>query len=524
MDRQAKIRLLILGTLAALAAGCTQGGAKSSADAGAAVTHPGGDNGCPLVDGCDGPLELLSTVTIETTPPVTSLSTRQYRSGVPYSSGAYLELRLAPTVTLCGEIRGDTPNLAGAVFASVVGDLPEAAAYQTAITPDRRFCIKIPTGDFRLQCVPDDQDTPPLSKSVHVEKGTRSTDFNYPSGDSVIEVSGRLIITAANPVGVDNIYVKAYDSATGIASNTAVTSEAISDGVGGLFTLTIPARTGTYSITVSPTSINPDWPSMTFPDIITGPVSGDLVLEFGNLPPVYSVRGSVANAPALAGALVEFSADMGKGSIYKSVMTGAAADFTTTLRQGKYRIMLTPPTSNAKLGATITADVTIPPDSGELLLQAGIKREIKGTVKYPDGAPGSGVAVTARRTGGCAGESSSGSEVFGISAGASGSYSLTVDEGSYEISFSPPEGVLNAGIEKRALCVKGVEDLSVTLPRTVLVTGVVLDSSDIPVGNATLGFYLHHASTIGNPVFVGYVTTATDGSFIAPLPDIAYKP
>jgi hypothetical protein len=496
------------------AAAC--GGGGGSPDAGPSVTHRGGADACPLAGGCDGlDFSLAATVL----PPVSFTGAAQGFGG--FSKGSLsIELKLKQTVNLCGEVRLDVPNLTGTIFARPASPDPGVdLLWQAPIVPPRRFCIRLPLGEHVLKCVPDDPGSPPFAKKLVVESGTKSTDFAYPSGDAAIKISGRVVLDPSMPVGIDGIQVKAYDPATGIESNTAVTGESVPDGKGGAFSLYIPSGTGTYTVSVWPTSANPDWPRMEFPGIITGG-SPDLLLSFGPMPRIFPVNGRVegtGNAPA---SLVEFRSTIGGGPLYKAAKAASDGTFFTNLREGLYEVTLVPGLPGGMAGMSHAAGVAVPPEGGELVLSPGLKRRISGAVKFPDGEAGAGVLVSASRIGGCGLVPAPGGEKFEMAADSAGQYSMAVDEGIYTVTFTPPQGVYNAGMTARSVCIDGDTALSVTLPRTVLRQGMLLDQDDNPLPGATINFVLSPSDDPNTPLPAAKVVTDAEGKFMAALPDL----
>ena len=100
-------------------------------------------------------------------------------------------------------------------------------------------------------------------------------------------------------------------------------------------------------------------------------------------------------------------------------------------------------------------------------------------------------------------------------------YRLALDTGLYEIFFVPPQGVNNARAVRRGQCISADTPLSVTLPRTALVTGGVMDAAGDPAPSTSFNVYLNYADTTGKAVLVGAGATDAAGRFSVALPDVS---
>ena len=523
--RQPVIALAIALALAALG-GCSSGDGGGTPDGG--ITHTGGATGCPLADGCAGASAGISLLSFEITPPG-GAAAKQFIPDVPFpAAGTTLELGLRQDARLCGSILKDFTKVTGTVFAtpdpSPIAGM--AQSYQGSVATGGGFCVTVPTGRYAIQCIPDNQNVddpakalPPLRRTVDVVEAAAQLDLEYPSDANMLRVDGAIMVDFT---GIPDIAVRAYDKTTGIESNTALTSTPGGSDPGGAFHLNIPALTGTYNLVLSSTPQNPDWPTVEYPAAILGATTTPLQFDFGVVPAAVTVTGQVRNLPAGAvGAQVGFRAAMGAGIFTKTVQTDADGTFRTILREGTYDVTIVPPITAATAGITSFSGVAVA--SGSILdLTLTDKKALAGVVRYPDGADGDGVVVSARRLGSCARDQSDSSlPPAETSAGRDGSYALALDTGLYEITFVPPQGVQNARAIKRGLCIADDGVLNVNLPRTALVQGRLLRASGDPAADTAFNIWLNHADATGRAVLAGAGTTGVDGSFTVALPDLS---
>jgi hypothetical protein len=526
MDRGDKIgrvrKAAVTAAAAAVlaAAGCSDDSAGDGAGA-PRVTHAGGATGCPLVDGCPGPAEKRSLVSIEAIPPAGGTAVRQYFSDIAFPEGATLNLTLRPAAKLCGAIIKDFSRIPGTVFARP--DPPPIAgqslSYQGSVTADGSFCVDLPIGSYVLRSVPDSADLPPLTTTVAVDALSKDVDVNYPPHEAMLHVSG---FVRMGFLGIDNVLVKAYDRLTGIESNSSITTTTSDGDPGGAFELLIPALTGTYTLLLSATPENPDWPTVEYPDLITPDTTSGMEYGFGVVPPAISVRGAVRNMPAGGmGAQVGFKATIANGVFTKTVQTGPGGGFETVLREGTYAVTVFPPAGDSSAGITSFENVVVAAGGPALDLPLSAKKKITGAVRYPDGVAGTGVAISAVRTGSCAtGQADPGMPPVETAAGADGSYKLALDSGTWDVTFVPPPGVLNARAVKRGLCAEKAGELSVVLPRAVVVTGTIYDAFWVPAAGTTFNIYMNHADESGRALLVATGLTDASGALVVALPDL----
>ncbi|MBI5526169.1 MAG: hypothetical protein HY897_07525 [Deltaproteobacteria bacterium] len=513
---------VLVGVLAAGIAPAGCGDDSAGTEAGAPrVTHAGGATGCPLVDGCPGPAEKRSLVSFEAIPPAGGTAVRQYFPDIAFPAGATLNLTLRPAAKLCGAIIKDFSRIPGTVFARpdpapIAG---ESLSYQDSVTTGGTFCVDLPTGSYVLRSVPDSADLPPLTTTVTVDTLSKDVDVNYPPHEAMLHVSG---FVRMGFLGIDNVLVKAYDRVTGIESNSAITATPSDGDPGGAFDLVIPALTGTYTLLLSATPENPDWPTVEYPDLITPETTSGMEYGFGVVPPAISLSGAVRNMPASeTGAQVGFKATIGNGVFTKTVQTSPGGGFETVLREGTYAVTVFPPAGDSSAGITSFEDVIVAAGGPALDLSLSPKKRVRGAVHYPDGVAGTGVTISAMRIGSCTtGQADPGMTPVETVAGADGSYELALDSGSWDVTFVPPQGVYNARAVKRGLCAEKAGALNVVLPRSVVVTGTMFDAFWIPAAGITFNVYMNHADESGRALLIATGLTGASGALVVTLPDL----
>ena len=106
-----------------------------------------------------------------------------------------------------------------------------------------------------------------------------------------------------------------------------------------------------------------------------------------------------------------------------------------------------------------------------------------------------------------------------------GAYSIVVNEGTYDIHFTPPAGTLAASEIKNVVIDSDINFGVTILPAGLVVAGVVRDESEIGVATADVVFF---SSTTGNKIFVPNDETDPTGAYSVLVPagtyDIKYRP
>lgn len=274
------------------------------------------------------------------------------------------------------------------------------------------FEMNLGAGTFVMTATPDDLSIPPVSGAdggVQINSPLKYVQFNVPSADSTLTISGRLIAkisTARAPeiaITQAAVDLQAFspDEPTHVPLSQRFPVSSGQPGSNGNFTMTLsPAATDLKSVLfrASPRFSGAPVPTKIF--VIDTPIPSPLTLELGEFTSLVQVSGHalgldgspIAQATVIIGGIVP-----GGGTFTSQIaVTGEDGAFTLQTLPGQDELSLTvlPPPKSRWAIATRQVRVTSAP-SEALLVTCGQRVVISGTVAQPDGRPAAGTRVKA---------------------------------------------------------------------------------------------------------------------------------
>jgi len=329
---------------------------------------------------------------------------------------------------------------------------------------------------------------------------------------------------------------RAYQNG-GLVSSAGLTNE------NGTYVMFVPtAVTGPLSIQLAPSSSSDPW--FTFDDITLSAPNVDLgtvtlpafqAPEPGKVAPVvFTVQAEDAPGTPVAGALVRavttmnsVSTNPGTTRFWREVTTDAGGVASAYLVPGAnrtarvYEVSVVPAAGSPYASACNLQQIL---NGGETATISLPRRPLLfGFVLSATGTRVAGVSIVASRTAATATTqvcSASAPTTFTTTTDATGEFSLSLEEGTYQLDYDPPAGSAAPRFTEFGVPVmaSGASHL-VQLPRPGLIEGNVVDAAGVPLPNATVRIFAPRCAIAGGcamaPLLRAETFTDTNGRFRA---------
>jgi hypothetical protein len=550
LNRFAMVLFALAAAISALA-GCRSGGSSQYASP---VTHQGGDSGCPLAGdgGCGWGADGGPSYIVEVVPPA---GTGLVKTAKHYSlSKDYpVTFIIAEPVKCCGTVRKNSESIPGWISASQTGGtMPAGKSYTSQAYTwaggegQYDYCMLLPDSAHTLVFTPDDRLLPQARLVLADVKAGQDHRILYP--DPIYSYSGTVYNQDMQPgTGVSGLLVRAVDPATGLESSRDETSDGKDGRNLGQFSISLPEAPGggPLDLHVAPAASEP-WPAVVFKGNVpgTGGSGAKIYMNAQNYPPKCEfemiVKGRELERDMKNDVWVSFQTTIDVDKPYLQFLPmswdskrGGYSLNTSLLFAGEYRYTLYPPVNMDKY-AMMTGGFNIESQGGACPVKT---EEVPywrkknwvsiEQIYYPDGAGGGQVMVEAYWNGAC----NDGTETVPRTQGTPytsarmqvSDEKLFLDDGLWDIWFVPPQGVNNAPAAIRGVCMTESASIAIrdlTLPRTRMLAGTVLDPASKPLPYATVNVYLDNADESGQALLVGSTLTGSTGAFELPIPDL----
>ncbi len=399
-----------------------------------------------------------------------------------------IEIKSPELYSICGSIKySDTPVYSNLRFIKQnnTSILIPSSSVETDI--DGKYCILLESGKYTILVSPYKKETiPQLKTDIEVDSDITDLDIIYPPQNMVRYIYGNIILDLKSGLPVQGINVlayKNYDDRISLQSNIATTDE------NGNFSLIIPTIEGDFSLLISGSADNPDWPKIWFEDIITeGTVQiGTINLDF--VPPLKHTEGLI-----LSGESTRIVArTTSENSIYsKSFNTDSTGHFETDIRTGKYDLLLMPEDLfTSRWGITLYQGVSLPSE-GNLQFRMDSKVVISGKINVASDEDTPRVNIM--RTGGCYGEMDNVQNENTLITSIDGLFKDTISKGMYRIIINTDNNK-SAPLISDYICIDKDTDLGVlTLPANKTISGRIVPPSGFSINNGMVeAFVLNRA-------------------------------
>ena len=505
------VKLLAAALVAVVAGGCT----PKPAGAHVACSPPE----CPA----DSTLQLVA----EVDPPSDSQLVRQEFGSVSLDQDGLFALTLAPQVTLSGTVQVGSGTTAKSVAATVVATRPSRiigrpdVVYQATVNPvdgsyrlvvsqsasGENYALRVSTTDTSL--------VPPKTMSVHADVD-QEVDVTFESPLTLPEVHGTILDSLQQPVA--GMQVQATTVPTATAAAVVLSTTTVTDAKGAFsirLTSTLPDK---VQLTATPTMLAADdLPSLsrTIETAKLGPTSA---LTAGlTVPPLpaavavsYIVSGtgtSGAKMPVTA-ATCTFTADVSDPHAVDGTTATHHASAMTDPITGAVSVALIPTESGSRTYVvTVTPDATQPFATKTTTVNVGagatgygpdiilsLRSQLSGRVLDAASQPLHDLMIVPAAATLAATLAPS---MFSVTAtpqqataGTDGRFSLRVDQGLWDVGLVPPADAMLPRLWLTGLNLDEDIDVgTITMPRGVMVHGVVHDPTGAPLGHANVRIY-----------------------------------
>ncbi len=503
------------------------------------ATSCSGDADCPRADvcalgSCVNPADQrLGAVDVEIDPSAAGLPV-QSRLALNLRDNPRVDVSLASGVTWSGRVRhGDGgPGVAAQVLARPEEFIAGRALAPNAQTDDAgNFSVLLVDGErYGVTVVPGDAALPPAYDDAgFVANGDSSgrVTLDPPFVDDAAGIRVRGFVKAgegAAEQGIPQLALHVENQAGRRVSSTARTA------ADGSFTVVLSGVAGTagdpLTLTVSPTSDNPSFPSLGVP--VDPDKAHEGVLDAGVvslgvvLTPAHFVARVVDEAGhGVPGATATLQAEVGNGAFQTLVQADGAGVLDAQLPPGTYTVVVVAPETSAA-GLLVQGDVDVPSTNADLELTLPARVRFAGAVLDPDGATLPGAQLTITRVVDPAGPDAPLAHTFvsfTTQSGDDGTFEVSVDPGRYRVSTRPPRGKNAPASSELVTVPDGGLQADVRLPARAVVAGTVL-SSGAPVDNAYVRVFSDFLlDEQGSAILVGEAVSGSDGAFEMVVPD-----
>ena len=503
-------------TLLALALVVAVGGCKSS-PSGAHVTCS------PPECATDSTLLLVA----EVDPPTDSQLVRQEFDSVSIDQQTGLfTLPLDPQVTLSGTVQVGTGAQAKNVAATVVATRPSRilgrpdVVYQATVNPvDGTYRLVVsqtrPGEQYAMRAATTDASlVPPTTVTVEAD-ADREVDVSFAAPLTLPEVHGTILDSLQQPVA--GMQVQATTVATSTTQAVVLSTTTVTDANGAYSIRLVPSPPAAVVLTATPTTqVDRALPSLAR-TIDTTKLGPTLSLTAGlTVPPLpapvlvsYNVVGtgtSGALIPVTA-ATCTFVADVsdphaadGTVATYQTsamtdALSGAVAVSLIPTESGNRSYVVTVAPDATQAFATKTTTINVAPAAGygpDITLS--LRSQLSGRVVDPDGQPLHNLQIVpaAATVAAALGPATYAATTTPAQASADsdGRFSVRVDEGVWDVGLVPPADAMLPRLWLSSLDLSQDLDVgTVTVPRGVMVHGVVHDPAGAPLAHASVRIY-----------------------------------
>lgn len=480
------------------------------------------------------PADTTLQLVAEVEPPSDSPFVRQEFGvvGLDAQTGRFA-LTLDPQVTLKGVVNVATGVAAQSVPATVVATRASRISgrpdvyYQSTVNPTTgEYALVVPRNlqnpdgsneQYALRVTVNDASLVPPKQIMVYAPDSQRVDFIFEDPKTLPELHGAVLDSLGNPVpGMQIQAMVPPDPANPTAPTMVVSTTVTSDGQGAYSLRLVKSPPPTVRLVAVPTTTaTPRLPSLML-DVPTAKLaatgSPTVSLHMPALPAaahvIYKVLGtgtSGALMPVMAASCV-FSADVtdphasdGTHAIYRATaMTDplgqAGVDLISTDNGNRVYAVTVTPDASSSFGATTTM-VTVATQGGygESIMLA-LRPQLSGRALDPQGHPLRNLQVV---PGAATVAAALGPTPFVVTttppqtlADVDGRFALRLDRGAWDIGLIPPADSMLPRLWLANTVVQSDVDLgSITVPRGVMVHGLVHDPIGVPLARATVRLY-----------------------------------
>jgi hypothetical protein len=470
--------------------------------------------------------DVLAAVDIEVEPVAGSGLPAQSVFAVESTTGARVDVALAPAVTVRGGVIAvEAGGLAAMVSAVPARSIAGRRRQPAVSTDDGAFSLLLVDGEgYRLQAFPTDRTLPPvLPDDVFVAGAgdppalVMTSTITERAVLYPIAVRGQLVAgvgVAAQPIS--DLEVLLLDE-----EGRRVSSLGTSDAE-GRFEVGLAERLSTVRFVARPSEQNLLAPTLEFPLDL----GADEVIDLGSLSlgpslGVVRVQGEVRDASGapVDGAVVRCWGVIGAGVAQARTET-VGGRFSVSLHPGVYSLAVVGPTALGAGLSLTTISVTQGTPDVVVTLPARVPAEL--SIVSSSGAPVTLASVVLTRVGDMTGFAepalASAEPVFLGSTDEDGVVVFAVDPGLYRIAIQAPRGSEAPTFSTLITVTEGGLTREIALPPSSILAGTLRE----PGGAAVVGAYVRVFSTLrdesDNALFLGEGQSAGDGTFEVFIP------
>jgi len=412
--------------------------------------------------------------------------------------------------TLCGRVEYDDSP----VYASIrfIPDPRDSMMPSVIVDTDERgaFCTMLKGGRYSILISPYKQDTiPQLVRDVELSEDISDLTISYPK-DDIRLIYGSVILDTKSGIPVEGINVVAFRQ---ISNDIILKSNISTTDTNGSFSLVIPDSKADFSLMLSGSQMNPDWPNITFKDIITESVIQLQAISLGSIPPSRQITGNVA-MDERAKIIATMKTD--SMSYTKSFTTDTGGYFETNLREGTYDIVIAPEDIyNSIWSISQFKDIKIP-DTTTYKFSLDRKTTLKGRII--SGGNSHTPQIHLSRMSGCRDAGDNIQLDTSILPDSDGYFSTYLSQGMYRIVIDSDDPT-GTPIVSNPLCIETDMDLGeIQLPNSAQLNGKIENKLGLPLSDIRLEILLKQKST---QEFVPIISmTINKESFSVPIPNL----
>jgi len=384
---------------------------------------------------------------------------------------------------LCGRVLYNNSSVQSSL--TFILEPPDSLVSSTIVDTDEggNFCVMLKKGVYNLLISPHKQDAiPQLFKKIEISEDTSDLSISYPDED-IRFVYGRVLLDAKSGLPVKGISVVAYKE---ISKDIVLKSNLSTTNDTGDFSLVIPDSDSEYSLRLSGSPVNPDWPTITFRDIITDGVVQLQAITLDSVPPLRHIIGQVSS-----GERSQLIAIMKNDwmSYRKTFTTDSDGYFETDLREGEYDIIIAPEDIfSSRWGISTWSSIKVP-DTKDYEFKPSTKILVEGKIINDPKT-----RINLSRSGGCRGTDDI--KLFTtILPEEDGSFVVKVSQGLYRISVESLD-TQRTLILSNQMCIDKDTDLGdIGIPESTILRGRIENLSGHLISKLRLDILLKEISS-----------------------------
>lgn len=468
--------------------------------------------GCFIIGGCESTPYDTSRVYLRTSYSISGGLLHYAKTIVEDRSlVGSLEIKLPEVFSICGSVKySESPVYSSIEFINRSRDT-FAPSNIVETDKDGRFCTILEVGEYTVLVSPYNRGTiPQLRAEIRVDTDISDFEIIYPPQDKIRFIYGNIIMDPKSGLPVQGINVLAYrnyEDGVSLQSNVSTTDES------GIFHLVVPTMREDFSILLSGSLDNPDWPVVWFEDIIPENAVQIGTIDLSFIPPLRHNDGLVLSEESVR---IIARAESENAIYTKSFSTDSSGYFEVDLREGRYNFLLVPQDPFiSKWGITVHKDIYIPSSSDrQFKMEPKVMLSGRINISKTDNIP----RIKIARVGGCNGGLDNIQLENTLIPSRDGWFKDKISKGIYRIIIET-ENMNRAPLISDYFCIDGDTDLGeLILPESDILTGVVVPPDGLSIGDIRIETFIYHRMR-DEFVKIGE-TTATDNKFSIKIPII----